>query len=169
MNLNWILSPLTMYGAMAAGWIALLYLAISCRVDMARERKNRDGETETLRETTEALRQTVSQLSTKLSEMATEARERVVPLAADTPGLAINLNKRWEALRMFRHGADPHTVSGALGMPVAEVALLQTVHGIIAEQTNEGGRPAAKAVAYSYQPARSSQAVSSRREYSPEA
>jgi hypothetical protein len=151
-----------MYAAMAAGWIVLLYLTVSCRVEMARTQKRSDTEIELLRES-------LAQANASLQEMAVEVRERAFPPSADTPDKAINLNKRWEALRMFRHGTDPHTISGALGMPVAEVALLRTVHGIMAEQlrADEVSRLEGKSAAYPS--ARSAQAISSKRAYSPEA
>ncbi len=49
---------------------------------------------------------------------------------------ALNVQKRAEAMRMYRRGSDPQTVASTLGLPKAEVTLLQKVQRTLADQAD---------------------------------
>ncbi|SPE36375.1 conserved hypothetical protein [Candidatus Sulfopaludibacter sp. SbA3] len=123
MNLNWLANPLVMYGAVAAMGFLSLRLAIAGKIDLRREQRKREADAAGLRETVTALQGLVE-------ELQAEARERAVPQAYAAPS-ALNLQKRSDALRMYRRGSDRSTIATALGMPPAQVALLEKVHHIL--------------------------------------
>lgn len=124
MNYDWITSPLAIYGVLTAGGAAALHLVAFTRIEMRRQQKRYMTECQALRESMAALEGTVHQL-------CVEAKESVLPMAAYSPFVGLNVHKRSEALRMYRRGSDSHTVSTALGLPAAEVALLQKVHHLL--------------------------------------
>jgi hypothetical protein len=127
MNLNWITSPLTIYAALCLGGMAFLYLAVTTRLESGMADARHKAECD-------ALRKQVTELSAKLDELAAETKE-CVPVPAGIPMAGLNIQKRSEALRMYRRGSDPHTVGAALGLSHAEVVLLQKVHRVLAGQT----------------------------------
>ena len=120
MNFDWTISPLAIYGVFATGGAAALYLVVSTRIDMRRQQKCHLTEGQTLREA-------IAALEGKVQQMSENAKQDVPPPAAYTPLKGLNVHKRAEALRMYRHGSDRHTVAAALGLPPAEVALLEKV------------------------------------------
>ena len=124
MDLNWITHPLTMYSLMAAGGLAALHLVVSTKRELSREQSLREEETSTLLQTLKALQKTVDQLQT-------EARERESWPAPTPPGAAMNLQRRSQALRMYRRGDDSQTIASALSLPHAQVALLEKVHRVL--------------------------------------
>lgn len=122
-NLNWLTSPVAIYGAVAAmGWAALR-LVVGCKLDLTREQQRMAAETEDLRATVKALEATVA-------ELQADARERAAAVSYSTPH-ALNLHKRSDALRMYRRGSDQSSVAAAVGMPHAQVALLEKVYRIL--------------------------------------
>jgi hypothetical protein len=124
MNFDWITSPLAIYGVLAAGGAAALHLVLSTRIDMRRQEKRHLDESQSLREAIVAL-------EVKMERVFAEAQQGTLPPAAYTPFTGLNVHKRAEALRMYRRGSDSHTVSAALGMPQAEVVLLEKVHHLL--------------------------------------
>jgi hypothetical protein len=48
-----------------------------------------------------------------------------------TPFTELNVQNRAEALRMYRRGSNSHAISAALGLPPAELALLEKVHYLL--------------------------------------
>jgi hypothetical protein len=124
MNYDWITSPLAIYGVLSAGGAAALHLVASTRIEMRRQQKRHLAESQ-------ALREAMAALEGKVHQLCVEVKESVMPPAAYTPFAGLNVHKRSEALRMYRRGSDSHTVSTALGLPAAEVALLQKVHHLL--------------------------------------
>ena len=124
MNLDWILSPLAIYGVLVAGGAAALHLAVSTRIDLRRQEK-------LFLAGTESMRDTIAALEGKVQEMSVEARQDTIPPAVYTPFKGLNVHKRAEALRMYRRGSDRDTVSTVLGLPPAEVALLEKVYHLL--------------------------------------
>ena len=127
-NLDWITSPLTIYGVLSAGGSAALYLVVSTRIDLRRQETRHLAESQSLRET-------VQSLEGKVQQMRLEIKENRLPQAAISPLAGINLHKRAEALRMYRHGSNSHAVSQTLGMPQAEVVLLEKVQRLLNGET----------------------------------
>jgi hypothetical protein len=124
MNFDWITSPLAIYGVLASGGAAALHLVVSTRIEMRRQQKRHLADSQSLREALAAL-------EGKMQQVCAELKQNVLPPAAYIPFAGLNVHKRSEALRMYRRGSDSHTVSTALGLPAAEVALLQKVHHIL--------------------------------------
>jgi hypothetical protein len=73
-------------------------------------------------------------LLAQIEEMRNELREaeqrtaRLVPPAPPKSGL--NLSRRTQAIRMFRHGEDAESIASRLGLPKNEVILLLKVHNL---------------------------------------
>jgi hypothetical protein len=129
MDLNWITKPLTMYGVLTSGGIAFLHLLISTKLEMRRQQKRHFAENGSLRETLAALQG-------KVAELCCEASERAaIPSSALT---GFNIQKRAEALRMYRRGCGSHTIAEALGLTQAEVDLIGKVHLIATRPTEDG-------------------------------
>lgn len=126
MNLDWITNPLTIYATVFIGSMAGIHLVVAARIEMRRQQQRHMAERGTMEEALAALRG-------KVDELALESTDRsLVPV----PGMAmtgLNVQKRAEALRMYRRGADHHTVSATLGLPHAEMELLHKVHHILRE------------------------------------
>jgi hypothetical protein len=121
MNFDLIANPLTIYGVLAAGGIAALHLVISTRIELRRQETCHLAETE-------SLRAAIAALEAKVQEVCAQMRKDVLPPAAHKPFPGISDEKRAEALRMYERGSDQHAIGAALGLPQAEVALLEKVH-----------------------------------------
>jgi hypothetical protein len=73
-------------------------------------------------------------LLAQIEDMRNELREaerrtaQLVPPAPPKSGL--NLSRRTQAIRMFRHGADAESIASRLGLPKNEVILLLKVHNL---------------------------------------
>lgn len=124
MNFDWILNPLTIYSVLAIGGLAIICLAAAIKVEIRTEQKRHAQERLTLE-------QSVSALQKNVEELLIDARERAATAATHALTSGLNVHKRAEAMRMYRRGCDTHTVCATLGLPQAEVALLQKVHHII--------------------------------------
>jgi hypothetical protein len=66
-----------------------------------------------------------------MEERLRQAEERAGVLVAPSPPRSgLNLNKRAQALRMFRRGESPDEIAACLSLPRNEVRLLVKVHRI---------------------------------------
>lgn len=124
MNLDWITSSLAIYAVLATGGAAALHLVVSTKIEMRRQLKRHLAESLSLRDA-------IAALEAKVQQVCLEVKQNGLPPAAFTPFTGLNVHKRAEALRMYRRGSDRHTVSTALGLPLAEVALLEKVHQLL--------------------------------------
>jgi len=79
----------------------------------------------------QSLRESIAALEDKVQRMALESKQDAVPAAVYSPFKGLNVHKRAEALRMYRHGSDRRKVADALGLPPAEVALLEKVYQLL--------------------------------------
>jgi hypothetical protein len=74
------------------------------------------------------------ELLAQIEEMRNELREaerrtaQLVPPAPPKSGL--NLSRRTQVIRMFRHGDDAESIASRLGLPRNEVVLLLKVHNL---------------------------------------
>ncbi len=124
MNFEWMSNPIAIYGVLAAGCIAALHLVISTKIEMRRQHKLHQAESETLREA-------LADLEEKLKQVSLPSKHVSPAPIPYTPSTGLNPHKRAEALRMYRHGSDRETISNALGLKQAEAALLETVHNLL--------------------------------------
>lgn len=72
------------------------------------------------------LRASVVDLESQIADLRREAA--VIP---PVPRPGFNLNKRSQALRLYRHGVTPRDIAAELGIPISEVDLLLKVHRIV--------------------------------------
>lgn len=124
MQQEWIANPLTHYGLLTTGLSLCLYLFISIKRDVRLLEYRR-------RKQQEAWDAAAAEFRAALEEIRTELREAEERSGAASlpPGAAgINLNKRSQALRMFRRGARPDQIASALAVPQNEVELLLKLH-----------------------------------------
>jgi predicted transcriptional regulator len=128
MNSNLIIGVLAIYGVFAAAGSTALYLAVSARIRMRRQQKRHLDESQSLREAIASLNELVAKLEVKVQKVGMDVKREVRPPAGYTPFTGFDALKRTEALRMYRRGSDRHTVSTALGLTSADVALLEKVH-----------------------------------------
>ena len=125
MNSTWIIIMFVINCIFAIAGAAALYLVASTRDRMRRQQKCHLAESLSMRESIAALEE---KLEDKLRQVSLEAKQVVPPPVASTPFSGLDVQKRAEAIRMYRHGSDRETISTALGLKPAEVALLQKVH-----------------------------------------
>jgi len=125
--MSFLTNPLTIYGTVAAAILACLYLVFSLRLEMAHADNRHRG-------TAKNLNDTISAMQAEMEELRRTEHDRAAAVSAHDPGRGLNLQKRAEALRMYRRGSDADTVASALGLPKAEVMLLQKVQRVLADQ-----------------------------------
>ena len=125
MNVAWISNPFVIYFAVLLAVSATLFhLAVTTRDRLRRQQKCHLAESQSLRDA-------IAGLEARLQSVCVEVQQNMVPPANHIPGAGLNVHKRAEALRMSRRGSDNHTICTALGLPGAEVALLQKVHHLL--------------------------------------
>jgi len=111
----WILSPLTLYGALAAALIGCLalFFAVKAEIHALRRRfeKSENAAAVRLGETELAI--------ARLRQAVAEAAEQP---PAPPPGL--NLTRRAQAVRMHQRGEPIATIAAALRVPRNEIELL---------------------------------------------
>src|SRR5579872_2461414 len=106
------------FGVMALTGICLLYafvMHVKVR-DLARRGQERHR----------ALENRVEQLASAAGQLRSQLEETARP--ASPAGLALNLSKRGQALRMRRRGENIETIQAALNIPRNELDLLLKVH-----------------------------------------
>ena len=126
-----MIAVLVLNSLILAGGLAALYLLWQSKSDVQRRHVQYLAENA-------SLKQTVAALQSQIEELCTEIREKTIPIP-QVPTNGLNMHKRAEALRMYRRGGDQATVSAALGLPHAEVALLEKVHHVIS--SNHAAEP----------------------------
>ena len=121
MNLDWILSPLTIYAVVAIALLVCLALSLGTRLELIRVRRAAD-------ESQKSAAQKIEEMETSMGKIADQAAQ------AQPSGPirhSINLTKRAQALRMSRRGESVESITAALAVPRNEVELLLKVHGMV--------------------------------------
>ena len=92
-----------------------------------------------------ALRRRLADVEAQCRQSESRARERADEpraAAAEPPGVPVrpgmNLNRRGQALRLYRRGETPAEIARLLAIPAGEVRLLLKVHQLRLEQAPEG-------------------------------
>jgi hypothetical protein len=119
MHLDWIVSPLACYGALALVLAACLFLAFTFKVEIAEVRRR-------AAQSNESLAMQIQEMGSAMARMRDD-----VPEAAELPaafGPSLNLTKRARALRMHVRGESIETIAAALGAPRNEIELLLKLH-----------------------------------------
>ncbi len=145
MNLIWIEAGTAIFIVAMAGGLAVLCRRVPARRELSALAQQYSIEIAALRDQVVALQSKVEELTAAEDER--NASPRAVP-----PQLAINMNKRSEALRMYKRGGDTDAVRAALGLPGADAVLLRKVQILLNTAVPEAPRPV------SYQPLRTAEA-----------
>jgi hypothetical protein len=132
MNANWIMEPLAVYGAMAVIAAATLYTFLSGRAGVRRVIARSEQHARDLEKKVAGLEERIAALA---AEAEQEARANAVAAAPLLRG--INVQKRSEALRMCRRGADDELIASRLGLSRADALLLHKVHQALAGDSPE--------------------------------
>lgn len=77
----------------------------------------------------------IAQIDATVQSLASDAETQKAMIASRVPAVALNLNKRSQALAMHRKGERPESIASTLMMPRAEVELLLKVQRAGAEGT----------------------------------
>lgn len=127
MNIDWIMSPLAVYGVLCAASVAFLYLLFAAQVELQRQARTNARERE-------EMAASLAALAAKVEGFVSVAPERS---GAGSGPATMNLHKRSLALRLYQKGAEVHTITAAVGLPQAELTLLGKVHQILSGAADE--------------------------------
>lgn len=125
MSMDWILSPLAIYGALALAMTGCLTLFFSFKSEIRHVR--RSAET-----SKQALASQVREMESSVGNLQEQVAEIGVRPTPGNPGM--NLNRRVHMLRMHRRGESLETIAAALSTPRNEVELLVRVQRMIEAQ-----------------------------------
>ena len=126
MNLDWILSPLTLYTVVALALMGCASLFVVTKMELGQLRRAAD--------------QSRLDLAKKIEEVELAVAD--IPAAAPAPmpmltlRPSINLTKRAQALRMRRRGETLESITAALAVPRNEIELLLKVHEMVDGRNN---------------------------------
>lgn len=125
MSLDWILSPLAIYSALALAIAGCLTLFFSFKMEVREVRYSAEASREALASQVREVASSVGNLQERVAEIGVRS----------TPGNpAININRRVQMLRMHRRGETVETIAGALNTPRNEVELLIRVQTMLEGQ-----------------------------------
>ena len=127
MNLDWLLSPATQYGALALGLAACMFLFISSKMELKSFRRQTT-------ESTAMVAANFTNLSAEMQGIRDDVRELETAPAVAMPVDGLNLTKRAQALRMYHRGEAIPTIAAALRAPQNEVELLLKVQQLVQHQ-----------------------------------
>ena len=126
MNLDWILSPLTLYTVVALALMGCASLFVVTKMELGQLRRAAD--------------QSRLDLAKKIEEVELAVADIPVAAPAPMPMLtlrpSINLTKRAQALRMRRRGETLESITAALAVPRNEIELLLKVHEMVDGRNN---------------------------------
>jgi hypothetical protein len=126
MSLDWITSPLALYGAMALTLASCLALFFSFKFEVCRMQRQGADVKETVTSKVRDMEVSVGTLEERLLEVGGRATQ-------GTP--AMNINRRVQVLRMHRRGETLETIAAALNTPRNEVELLLRVQKMMEGQS----------------------------------
>jgi hypothetical protein len=133
MMLEWIFHTLVLYAGLAVGMGLCLYLFFTVKIEMRSDYTARRTQEALCTEQFARMRESLEQLQSALHE----SEERTGVLVPPTPPRSgLNLNRRSQALKMYRRGDPPEQIASALGLALTEVELLVKVHQIVLEQVS---------------------------------
>ena len=117
MNLNWILSPLTIYGVILTALIATLVMFVTAKLEIQQALNE-------ARKARLTLDGALEEMSAGMGQLRAEMATTVVAATVASPGPGLNLTKRTQALRMLRRGETLESIASALRTPRNEIELL---------------------------------------------
>lgn len=127
--MDWILHPFLAYALQAVGLALCLYLFFSLKREF-RRRDARGAEDRASAETRiQELRSVVEAIQRDLRDVEERTGATAAPLLLPS---GLNLNKRAQALRMYRRGEPPERIAASLALPCREVELMVKIQQIVA-------------------------------------
>ena len=123
MNLNWMLSPVTIYAVIALALAGTLVLFVTAKLETRRALR-------AAREARKSVDAAVQEMSAGIEQLRTEVR-LPAPVSAPAAGPALNLTKRTQAMRMLRRGESIESIASALRAPRNEIELLVKIQQMI--------------------------------------
>lgn len=125
MNLDWILSPLTLYIVIALALLASMALFVSMQAEVYRLRRSAE----------QSRRALAGKLEQVESVLANIGQQKPEPQIAEPPAPqvrpSLNLTRRTQALRMRRRGESAESIAAALCTPRNEIELLFKVYEMV--------------------------------------
>ena len=125
MSLDWILSPLAIYGAIALTLTSCLALFVSFKLEVCQVQRQDHAVKESLASQVRDMETSLGSVREKLLELGGRVNQ-------GTP--AMNINRRVQALRMHHRGESVETIAAALNTPRNEVELLLRVQTMMEGQ-----------------------------------
>ena len=135
MNLEWILSPLAIYAAVALTLVISAGLWVGAKVETSRLKRRVEDTRKALdasEESRKALAVKVEELQGAVNQLA---EEPVAPLPGPVRN-SINLTKRAQVLRMRRRGESVESITAALCVPRNEIELLLKLNEMAESRKN---------------------------------
>jgi len=122
------------------GWIAGLGVVLFLFLETRRQQEDFQVRWNKRQQMMQAEVGKLRSLTTDLAARLEDAERRSATLAAPAqPPSGLNLNRRSQAIRMFRRGERPEQIAAALAIPLAEVQLLLKVHRILTAEIVPAG------------------------------
>ena len=124
MNLDWILSPLTLYIVVALALLACITVFVSMQVEVHRLRREAE-------ENREVVARQLQQVEQVMAGMDQPRAEAAGAQPGTSLGPSLNLTRRTQALRMRRRGESAESIAAALSTPRNEIELLFKVYEMV--------------------------------------
>lgn len=128
MHLEWLLSPITQYMALAIGLCGCLALFITAKREMQVFRRAAG-------DANKAIDVSVGKLSGEIESIREAVRKLEEAPVIVPAGPGLNLNRRAQALRMHRRGETVNSIAPALGTPRNEIELLIKVQQLMSRRS----------------------------------
>jgi hypothetical protein len=138
--LSYFFHPVSQYAVLAAAFAICLVLLFRARTTIGVLQENLNRAAEESKERHELLRGAIGRLEAQVRELEEQSR---LSAGASVKSM-VNINKRTQALRMFRAGETPQRIATALGMSRGEIDLLVRVQGIVLNSYETGNGPDGK-------------------------
>jgi|YelNatPaOPRAMG01_1025707.scaffolds.fasta_scaffold155708_2 DNA-binding NarL/FixJ family response regulator len=136
--MDWILYPVFQCGLEAAGIGLCVYLFLNLKREARDVYLSQEKRHQTLQAAVDNLRSEVVALQAAVQETEQRAGMLVPP---QPPQSGLNVNKRTQALRMYKSGEDAQAIARRLAIPEREVDLLIKVQRILLDATDAAERP----------------------------
>lgn len=131
MMLSWIVNPVIQLAVTATGMAACLALFIAVKRENFELRQRLRSQQTELEEHIESFRHSLERM---MESIEVAESKPASPAPAVAPGVSMNLNKRSQALRMYRRGEPTERIAAALQLSRNEVDLILKVHRTVVEQ-----------------------------------
>ncbi len=127
--MSWLAHPLTYYALLALGLAGCLHLFLSVKREMTSLKKSALQDRRQAEAALAQARRRMEEIQALLEGLEETAQQAATP---GPPLTAMNLNRRAQALRMYRRGQSADQIASVLRLPHNEVELLLKLHTAVA-------------------------------------